>query len=269
MSPNKILKIAILQIPSLPIEKAKLDYYLMMAREKKADIAVLPEYTTNLFFKEMEVASLGLVEDQSVKQAENLQKLSKIYNMTIIAPMVIFKKKEPYKSISVFANGGVRHYYQTVLMPYKHWNERAFFKNNSEGFEPFLFIRNGFKVAVIAGFEAHFDTIWQKLSARKIDAVIVPTASTFESANRWRDLFKVRAFTNSIYIVRANKVGEYEDSKTNSKWLFYGDSFVVNPYGEVEDCLTEKEELMISEVSKKEVFEARRLWQFARLGEQL
>lgn len=260
------LKIALIQIPSLPIEKAKLDYFLMMAREKKASIAVLPEYTTNLFFKELEYASSGLIEDQSIKQDENLKKLSSIYGMMIIAPMIIFKSKKPYKTISVFTNGTVRHYYQHLLMPYRHWNERAFFANSEIGYKPFILSIGGMKIGLMSGFEAHFDVIWQKIAEKKADAVIIPCASTFESANRWRELFKVRAFTNSTYIVRANRVGEYVDPKNSAKWLFYGDSFVVDPYGEIDDALGDQEELLMIELSKSEVNSARKLWQFGKIG---
>jgi predicted amidohydrolase len=260
------LKIALIQIPSLPIEKAKLDYFLMMAREKKAKIAVLPEYTTNLFFKEMEHASIGLIEDQSIKQEENLKKLSTVYNISIVAPMVVFKSKKPYKTISIFSSGSVKHYYQYILMPYKHWNERVYFANELEEYKPFTFIVDGIKIAVMSGFEAHFDGVWQKVSEKKPDAVIIPCASTFESANRWRELFKVRAFTHSVYIIRANRVGEYIEPKHGAKWLFYGDSFVVDPFGEIEDALSDQEELLMIELSKGEVSNARRLWQFGKIG---
>ena len=220
MKQNKSLKVAVIQIPSLPIEKAKLDYYLMNARAKKVDIAILPEYTTNMFFKEFEHMHMGLIEEQSNIHLENLKKLSTVYGITIVAPMVVFKKKEPYKSISIFSAGSVKHYYQTVLMPYKHWNERAFFHNNNHEFTPFIFTKNGLKVAVIGGFEVHFDGIWQKLISKRVDVVLVPTASTFESASRWREIFRARAFTNSMYVVRANRIGEYEEPKTSAKWLF-------------------------------------------------
>jgi len=266
---NQTLKVAVIQLPSLPIEKAKLDYYLMIAKSKKVDIALLPEYTTNLFFKEMEKATLALIEEQSAKQMENLTKLSEVYGVTIVAPFVTFKKKQPYKTIAVFTQGEVKHYFQHVLMPYKHWNERAFFKNEPQPFKPFTFVKNGFKVGIIGGFEMHFDKIWEGLGHKGVDVVLVPTASTFESVNRWRELFRVRAFTNSLYIVRANRIGEYEGAKNSGKWEFYGDSFVVNPFGEIENNLGSKEEILVCELEKHEIVEAKKTWQFAKIGNGL
>jgi nitrilase len=266
---NQTLKVAVIQLPSLPIEKAKLDYYLMIAKSKKVDIALLPEYTTNLFFKEMEKAPLSLIEEQSSKQIENLSKLSEIYGVTIVAPFVAFKKKQPYKTVAVFSHGEVKHYFQHLLMPYKHWNERAFFKNELQPFKPFTFIKNGFKVAVIGGFEAHFDKVWEGLSAKGADAVLIPTASTFESVSRWRELFRVRAFTNNVYIVRANRIGEYEEPKSGEKWEFYGDSFIVNPFGEIENNLGSKEEILVCELDKHDIAEARKTWQFGKIANTL
>lgn len=260
------LKIAVIQIPSLPIEKAKLDYFLMIAKSKKALVAVLPEYTTNLFFKELEIASMGLIEEQSTKQNENLQKLSTIYNIIIIAPMVIFKDKKPYKTISIYKNGEVKNYFQHILMPYKHWNEKGFFNNNSNHYKPVTIMVNGFKIAVMAGFETHFDGIWQKVMEKKVDVVITPSASTFETSKRWQEIFKTRAFTNSVYILRANRIGEYHESKSDTKWIFYGNSFVVNPFGEIDDSIRDQEEILITELYKKELVEARKLWQFQKLG---
>ena len=84
---NKTLTVAALQMSSLPLEKAKLDYYLAIAKSKQVDVLVLGEYVTNLFFKEMQKTPIGLVEDQARLQKENLKNLSKVYNITIIAPL--------------------------------------------------------------------------------------------------------------------------------------------------------------------------------------
>jgi predicted amidohydrolase len=92
--------------------------------------------------------------------------------------------------------------------------------------------------------------------------LLLPTAATFDSHNRWREILKTRAFTHNLYILRANRVGEYLDKEI--KWKFYGDSMLVDPMGEVKAMLEDKESLMVVEVSRKEVREAKRLWGFHR-----
>jgi len=261
---ERVLNVAAVQLPSLPIEKAKLDYYLAIAKSKKVSLILLAEYVTNLFFKELEKTPLGLIEDQAQKQKENLLNLSRVYNITIVSPLVWVEKKKIYKLIAVFDKGSFKAFEQQLLMPYSHWNERAFFDEGYCHKTPGFITVDGFKVAVVGGFELHFDAVWQKIHAKKADLVLLPTASTFESRSRWREIAKSRAFLANTYILRANRVGEFESKE--GKWSFYGDSFVVNPYGEIESALGSNEEILIAEISKKELTSARRTWAFGKIS---
>lgn len=253
-------------MPSLPIEKAKLDYYLAIAKSKHVSLIVLGEYVTNLFFKELEKTPIGLIEDQAQKQKENLLNLSRIYNITIVAPLVWVEKKKPYKLMAVFDKGHFKAFEQSVLMPYSHWNEKAFFKEGSHNQTPGFITVDGFKVAIIGGFEVHFDAVWQKIREKKTDLVLMPTASTFESYLRWREIAKTRAFLNGTYLLRVNRVGECEAPKDGGRWIFYGDSFLANPFGEIDSSLGSQEEILIAEIHKNELSEARKVWAFGKIS---
>ncbi len=265
---NKVLTVAAVQLPSLPIEKAKLDYYLAIAKSKKASLLLLPEYVANLFFKELEKTPLGLIEDQGKMQKENLLNLSRIYNITIVAPLIWVEKKKIYKFIAVFDKGYFKAFEQRILIPYPHWNERGFFDSGlSSHATPGFISVDGFKIAIIGGFELHFDFIWQKIMEKKADIVLLPTVSTFESKTRWREIAKTRAFLANTYILRANRIGEFESK--DGKWSFYGDSFFVSPYGEIESNLGSSEEILIAEVSKKELTTARKTWGFGKISSNI
>ncbi len=261
---NKILTVAAVQLPSLPIEKAKLDYYLAIAKSKKASLLLLPEYVTNLFFKELEKTPLGLVEDQAKMQKENLLNLSRVYNITIVSPLVWVDKKKIYKLMAVFDKGSFKAYEQHALMPYPHWNEKSFFDEGYCHKTPGFITVDGFRIALVGGFELHIDAFWQKIRDKKADLVLLPTASTFESRARWREVAKTRAFLGGSYILRANRVGEFESKE--GKWNFYGDSFVANPFGEIDNSLGSNEEILIAEISKKELSEARKVWAFSKIS---
>jgi predicted amidohydrolase len=73
-------------------------------------------------------------------------------------------------------------------------------------------------------------------------------------------MLKTRAFLNSCYILRANRVGEYQ--MESSTWKFYGDTLWVKPNGEIEDSLGEKEELLLGELDQGYLEEIRRSWAF-------
>ena len=123
-----------------------------------------------------------------------------------------------------------------------------------------IFKVDGFKFGVISGFELHFDELWNKLSQKNIDCVLVPSVSTFESYERWKALILTRAFTHNCYVLRANRIGEYQDKEFT--WKFYGDSVLASPNGELLEHLGNKEELMIVDMSHSDVISARRSWGF-------
>lgn len=95
---------------------------------------------------------------------------------------------------------------------------------------------------------------------KKIDLVIIPTASTFDSNQRWLELLKTRAFLNSTNILRVNRIGNL---KQENEWKFYGDSFFIDAFGEVQEQLGDQEEMLVVEVSKAN--EARNLWGFEKI----
>ncbi len=256
-----MMRAAILQIPSVGMSTAKFDYYLRIAKSKGCRVVLLGEYLLNRFFKELENTPISMIKEQSDHHLKTLKALAKEYDMNIIAPLVIIKKKKPYKTIVKFSPTSTSYYYQQILINYKHWDEEKFYANETAALKPpMIFSVEGFKFAVMAGFELHFDVFWQDVMAKNVDAVLLPTVSTFESHERWRELIKMRAFTNSCYIIRANRIGEYAEDQWN--WNFYGDSLVVSPQGDIENHLGNQEELLMIDLDKKAVKAARKSWGF-------
>lgn len=255
------MRAAILQVPSVGMSTSKFDYYLRIAKSKGCKVVILGEYLLNRFFKELEKTPIEMIKEQSDHHIKTLKGLAKEYDMNIIAPLIIIKKKKPYKTIVKFSATSTLYYHQQILINYKHWNEEKFFANEIAPLKPPLcFSVDGFKFAVMAGFELHFDALWQEVMAKNVDAVLLPTVSTFESHERWRELIKMRAFTNSCYVIRANRIGEYIEDNCN--WNFYGDSLVVSPEGDIENYLGNQEELLMIDLDKKAVKSARKSWGF-------
>jgi len=120
---------------------------------------------------------------------------------------------------------------------------------------------DGFKIAVMSGFELHFDKMWESIAKKRVDLVLLPTVSTFSSKYRWRDLISMRAFLNNCYILRANRVGDYIEDDT--RWHFYGDSMLINPDGNIDMKLEARESMLIEPISKEELTDSRKGWGFA------
>jgi len=253
---------AALQVASLSFDKAKIDYYLTISKAKKCKIFVLGEYVINLFFKELEKTPLSLIKEQALYQKNILKSLSKKYNIIIIAPSIIVVKNQIKKAIIKYSNNTAHTYEQQILINYKHWNEERFFDNQKQKIKaPLIFNVDRIKCALLYGFEVHFDKIWIEILKKRVDVVIIPTASTFSSKQRWREIIKTRAFLNNLYILRVNRVGRYDDNE-GSLWKFYGNTYLVNPDGQIENTLGEKEDYMVIDIQKKEIHEARQNWGF-------
>ena len=255
------MRAAVLQLSSQGMSSTKLYNHIRVAHKKGVRLLLLGEYILNPFFKELESMSISMIQEQASHQIKILKELSINYSMTIVAPLVLVKKGKPYKTIAKFSPTSISYYNQQLLINYAHWNEEKFFANDMGVIQtPLVFKVDGFKFGLLFGFEAHFDALFEKLSAKNVDCILVPSVSTFDSYERWKTLLGMRAFTNNCYVLRANRIGEYKDKELD--WKFYGDSLLYSPDGELLSHLGNKEELMIVEMSHTEVVQARRAWGF-------
>ena len=255
------MKIAFLQSDSLPYDKAKINYFLTLAKRENAKVFILPEYVLNRFFKEIEKMPSSFIKNQTSHQVKLLKQLSKAYNIIILAPLVFIKGEKKFKVLGKFYQGKVRYYYSQVYMPYSHWNEDKFFSKKES--KPLVFNVGNIRIGAMFGFESHFDRFWEYFRDKKCDAVLISSIGTFNSHKRWYEMLKSRAFLNNTYVLRVNRVGEWED------WKFYGKSFVISPEGEDVIMLGSKEELGIVKIDKHQVKEARKEWKFAKLAKNI
>jgi nitrilase len=255
------MRAAVLQLNAQGTSSTKLYNYIRIASKQNVQLLLLGEYILNPFFKELQSMSVAMIEEQASMQSKILKELSTIYNMTIVAPLVVVKKKKVYKTIAKFAPSSTSYYQQQILINYPHWNEEKFFDNEVQPLQsPLTFSIDGFKFALMNGFELHFDQLFNQLDLKNVDCILLPSVSTFESFERWKSLICSRAFTHNCYILRANRIGEYKDKDV--AWQFYGDSLLASPNGEVLEHLGNREELMIVDMDHGEVIQARKLWGF-------
>ncbi len=252
---------AVLQLNAQGMSSTKLYNYIRVAHKKNVKLILLGEYVLNPFFKELESMSLAMIKEQGLHQIKILKELAATYQLTIIAPLIIVKKEKVYKTVAKFSPASTSYYQQQILINYTHWNEEKFFSNAVKPIEaPLTFKIDGFKFAILNGFELHFDDFFATLKHKNIDCILLPSVSTFESFERWKALAMTRAFTHSCYLLRANRIGEYQDKEFT--WQFYGDSFLISPNAELLNHLGNQEELMIVEMSHTQVVQARRSWGF-------
>jgi predicted amidohydrolase len=257
------LTIGAIQLPTLGMQATKLDFYLRNAHSRGVKLLLFGEYVLNHFFKELSKMPKKMVKEQSQKHIGLMKSNAIKYDMILIVPIIVIEHEKYMKKIAKITPKSITYYEQQILMPYPHWNEKEFFSNKIKAIKsPMIFQLNRFKIMVIGGFELHFDTFWQMVTDKRIDLVLLPTASTFGSHNRWREILKTKAFLHSCYILRANRLGEF--SEDGIKWKFYGDSMLVEPSGEVYMMLEDRESMLIESIDKSSIKEHRKEWGFEK-----
>jgi predicted amidohydrolase len=257
------LTIAALQLPTLGMQATKLDFYLRNAQSRGVKLVLIGEFVLNHFFKELSKMPIKMVEEQSQKHIELIKKYAIKYDLTFIAPIIIIKDEKYLKQIVKITPKSINYYEQQILIPYEHWNEKEFFSNPIKALQsPMIFKLEGFRIMVMGGFELHFDTFWEIVTEKKIDLVLLPTASTFGSHNRWREIIKTKAFLHGCYILRANRLGEFNEDSV--KWKFYGDSMLVEPSGEIYMMLEDRESMLIETIEKKAIKDHHKQWGFEK-----
>ncbi|RDU65633.1 carbon-nitrogen hydrolase family protein [Helicobacter sp. MIT 14-3879] len=231
-------------------------------RKQKPSLIVLGEYVSNLFFKEYKDKTK--LQKTFLVQEKYFTQLAKKYLTTIIVPIIECKDKEIFKSIMITNKDQVYYYRTQKLMEMEHWNEANFFNNTKVSLsklkEPFIFNIDGLNISVLSGWESHFDEFWIKLKKKNIDIVIVPTANTFNSNARWARMLQTRSFLNNCFVVRVNRIGSYFEN--NIEWKFYGNSFISLPNGNLGDMLGDKEGILVSQIDKELIDEAKNIWKF-------
>lgn len=255
------MNIALLQIAPLSVNDARLNKYLQSCKKQKVQIAAFGEYIFSPFCRDIDKKSKLFPKDCE-KNILRLQKLSLRHKIDIVAPVIICDKNKIYKVITLIQGESVKFYHQQRLIAYQHWNEKKCFDNTLSKHikTPLIFEKDGLKIAVVAGFEIHFDEIWLKLKMENVDIVIMPCSNTFNSKQRWRALSQARAFVNSMVILRINRIGTLHYD--NVDWDFYGDSCFINADGEIEDSLDEKEGVMIVELHSEQIKAIQKEWGF-------
>lgn len=255
------MTVGVLQLPSIGMRTTKLYHYVRIAHKRGVKVLLLGEYLLNSFFRELQHTPISMLRELANHQLGILRELAAGYDMTFVAPLVTVRGAQPYKSIVRVSPRSTAYYQQQILIDYPHWNEAAFFANPVEPLrEPLTFSVGNIRFGVLGGYELHFDAMWEKIWDKRIDCILLPTASTFDSQERWRELIKMRAFTHNCYVLRANRIGETREEK--HLWRFYGDSLLANPDGEIRNTLGDAEELMVACIDHALVLEARRGWRF-------
>ena len=254
------MKIALAQFSNIkPNDKIFNKYLSNVFKNQKISMLIIGDYVCNLFFKEYENKDTKELKSLFEGMHTYLKSIASKYNTTLIAPIIEYKNNKLYKSIFKINKSNSTCHRLGRVMHMPHWNEKKFF-NNRRSEENLIFELEEFKIAILSGWECHFNSNWERIKNNNVDVVVVPTASTFDSNQRWATLLQTQSFLANCFVIRVNRIGNYLENGIN--WEFYGNSFISLPDGNLGDVLGMQEGILISELNKDLILESISNWGF-------
>lgn len=139
-------------------------------------------------------------------------------------------------------------------MPLFH--EKFYFKPGNLGYP--IFKTPFGNVAVCISYDYHFPECIRLLGLYGADIIFIPSAAGEISKCQWDIELRAHAIANGIHVCGINRVG------TEGKTVFFGNSLVASPMGEIVAIAGNKDEILYAEIDLLQNKKMKRAWQFLR-----
>ena len=221
-----------------------------LAREAKArgaQVVLLPElFATQYFPREIAARFFELAhpvaDDPSIAALSTLAR-----ELSLVIPVSFFERAGDayYNSLVVLDADGrnLGLYRKTHIPDGAGYEEKFYFRPGDTGFRVFRSRYANLGVGIC--WDQWFPECARAMSVMGADVLLYPTAIGSEPATGrdtsapWRRAMIGHAVSNTIHVAAANRVGD------EGGQLFYGTSFVANPWGEVQAELDRTEQGLI------------------------
>jgi predicted amidohydrolase len=226
---------------------------VISAAEKGAELVLLPELFGYLPPKITRKRYLQNAEDANGKTLTMLLKIAKERGLAIIAGSIIEKCKEELFNTSymIVPDGKMFSYRKIHLFKFGGINESNVF---SEGTAPSVAEFRGQKIGLTICFDLRFPEIFR--AEMLMGAELISNVAAFlekTGSTHWLTLLRARAIENQVFVLAANQA-----KKEGEGPVYFGNSCVVDPWGELVAKAGQREELLIANVNLRKIREIRR-----------
>lgn len=112
----------------------------------------------------------------------------------------------------------------------------------------------GWRAGLSICYDLRFPALYRALAQAGAEILTVPAAFTRPTGRaHWRSLLRARAIENGAYVLAAAQTGSHEDGRQT-----YGHSMVVSPWGEIVTEAGDEPALLVAEIDRAQVRDARR-----------
>ncbi len=195
---------------------------------------------------------------------EKLSSIAAKYQMAMVVPLYEREQAGVYYNTAAIldADGSYLGKYRKTHIPQTSgfW-EKYFFRPGNTGYP--VFKTRYATIGAYICYDRHFPEGARALGLAGAEIVYNPSATVAGlSQHLWKIEQPAHAIANGYYVGAINRVG------TEAPWnigKFYGNSYFVNPRGEIIACGSEdNDELVVAELDLDMIEEVRRTWQFFR-----
>jgi len=257
---------------------AKLKANIIRCAQDGAELVVLQELHNGLYFCQTEDTNLfDLAETIPGPSTDIFGALAK--ELSIVLVLSLFEKRAPglYHNTAVVIerDGSIAGKYRKMHIPDDPaYYEKFYFTPGDLGFEP-IDTSVG-RLGVLVCWDQWYPEAARLMAMRGAEMLIYPTAIGWESSDTseekerqlgaWVISQRAHAVANGLPVISVNRTGHEPDpSGQTNGILFWGNSFVSGPQGELITEFSNNEEMVqVVEIDKTRSENVRRWWPFFR-----
>ncbi len=270
-----LVQMAMSREPGENLEKA-----LARVREAAragAEVVCLPELYRSLYFCQNEDPALfDLAEPVPGPSTEALGRAAKEAGVAVVVPIFERRAAGLYHNSAVIldADGTVAGLYRKMHIPDDPlFYEKFYFTPGDLGFQAFD-TRAG-RIGTLICWDQWYPEGARLTALRGATVLFYPTAIGWHPHEKaehgavqrsaWQTIQRAHAIANGVFVGVVNRVGHEVPAGGGPGLEFWGSSFLADPFGVVvAEATTDREEVLVGEVSLPRIDEVRRNWPFLR-----
>ncbi len=250
---------------------------LREAARAGAEVVCLPElYRSPYFCQEEDPALFDLAEPVPGPSTEALGRAAREAGVAAVVPIFERRAAGLYHNTAVVldADGTVAGLYRKMHIPDDPlFYEKFYFTPGDLGF--LAFDTRAGRIGTLICWDQWYPEGARLTALRGAAVLFYPTAIGWHphekaehgAAQRsaWQTIQRAHAIANGVFVAVVNRVGHEVPPGGGPGLEFWGSSFLADPFGVVvAEATTDREEILVGEVSLPRIDEVRRNWPFLR-----
>jgi predicted amidohydrolase len=178
--------------------------------------------------------------------------LAKKFRFYIVSPFVEKAGHGVYHNSAALIDpeGKVIGCYRKVHIPWSLTGTEKFYFR--PGYDFPVFATPLGRIAIQICYDRNFPEGFRTLALKGAEIILLPTGAPRNMAEMWRDICRLRAYENGLFVLGAGLTGKVDEEHHE----FAGNSILASPRGEALACLEYEESVLIAEVDRQAIEEA-------------